>query len=305
VINFRYHVVSITSVFLALAIGLVLGTAALNGPVADNIQGQVSSLRKTNGQLRDQVDEMQNRAQSQDQFVREVAPALLANRLANRTVALVSAPGATGQDVDGVAQTLQRAGAQVTGRVALDDSFTDPARDDELQDLATRVVPAGVSLPNDNKGIETASALLATVLVENPVTVSAANRTTILTAYAGLVSVQGDLAAPAAALVVVTGPPSADADADARNVAVLSTLRAFDGVARYLVAAAPSAGGAGNPVAAVRDDSELAKTISTVDGVSLAEGQVVTAMALAEQFSGRTGHYGTGNGATARVPSLG
>jgi len=34
VINFRYHVVSLTAVFLALAIGLVVGTAALNGPVA-------------------------------------------------------------------------------------------------------------------------------------------------------------------------------------------------------------------------------------------------------------------------------
>ena len=37
-INFRYHVVSLTAVFLALAIGLVVGTAALNGPVADSLK---------------------------------------------------------------------------------------------------------------------------------------------------------------------------------------------------------------------------------------------------------------------------
>ena len=42
-INFRYHVVSLTAVFLALAIGLVVGTAALNGPVADIAQGRAST----------------------------------------------------------------------------------------------------------------------------------------------------------------------------------------------------------------------------------------------------------------------
>ncbi len=47
-INFRYHVVSLTAVFLALAIGLVVGTAALNGPVADSLEGQVTGLRKDN-----------------------------------------------------------------------------------------------------------------------------------------------------------------------------------------------------------------------------------------------------------------
>ena len=36
-INFRYHVVSLTAVVLALAIGLVVGTAALNGPVVDTL----------------------------------------------------------------------------------------------------------------------------------------------------------------------------------------------------------------------------------------------------------------------------
>ena len=52
-INFRYHVVSLTAVFLALAIGLVVGTAALNGPVADSLKEQVQSVSKDNSNLRD------------------------------------------------------------------------------------------------------------------------------------------------------------------------------------------------------------------------------------------------------------
>ena len=57
-INFRYHVVSLTAVFLALAVGLVLGTAALNGTVQNQISEQVNGLRNSNGQLRDQVEEL-------------------------------------------------------------------------------------------------------------------------------------------------------------------------------------------------------------------------------------------------------
>ena len=45
-INFRYHVVSLTAVFLALAIGLVVGTAALNGPAADALGEQVDALAR-------------------------------------------------------------------------------------------------------------------------------------------------------------------------------------------------------------------------------------------------------------------
>ena len=306
-INFRYHVVSLTAVFLALAVGLILGTAALNGPVADKISDQVSGLRNTNGQLRDQVDELQSKAASQNEFVREAAPALLAGKLTGRSVLVVSGPTA---DPDNVTQTvamLKTAGATVTGQVGLTKDFFDPTKDDTLQDLVARVTPAGVTtLPNDGVGVETASALLATVLMANKAQVTAADRTKILAAYENLevVKIDGQLATPPSAVVIVTGEPTSGNDADDRNTAFLTVVRQFDAVAAQMVLAAPTAAGTGNPVAEVRADGTLAKTISTVDGVSLAEGQVATAMALAEQFSGKAGHYGTGKAATARIPSL-
>ena len=54
-------------------------------------------------------------------------------------------------------------------------------------------------------------------------------------------------------------------------------------------------GGDGNLVAAVRGDPTLAKTISTVDNAGTAQGQVVTALAAAEQLvHGKVGQYGVG-----------
>jgi len=44
VINFRYHVVSLAAVFLALAIGLVVGTSSANGPLTENLNEQVNTL---------------------------------------------------------------------------------------------------------------------------------------------------------------------------------------------------------------------------------------------------------------------
>lgn len=306
-INFRYHVVSITSIFLALAIGLVLGTAALNGPLADNLKSQVSSLAKSNGQLRDQVGELQTRADSQDDFVRQAAPMLLSRRLSGSSVVVTSTPSADSDDRDGVVEMLRQAGATVVGTVRLTDQYTDPRRDDVLQDLATKLVPASVTgLPNNGVGVETASALLATVLVDGTAQVSPANRSSILTGYSslGVLTVESAISGPADAMVVVAGQAATDDDADARNAALLTTLRAFDRVVRHLVVAAPAAGGAGSPVAEIRDAGAMAKTVCTVDGVSLAEGQAVVALALADAIRGRVGHYGTGDGATARLPDL-
>lgn len=307
-INFRYHVVSLTAVFLALAVGLVLGTAALNGTVQNQISEQVSGLRNSNGQLRDQVEELQTRAASQDEFVRQIAPGLLAGKLTGRSVLIVSGPTADNDDRDQVVETLKTAGATITGQVRLRKDFTDPNKDDALQDLAARITPAGVTtLPNNGVGVETSSALLATVLLANPAQITPLNRTQILAAYESLqvLDLDGQVAAaPATAVVMVTGSPETGSDAVDRNQAFVEVVKQFDTVAAQMVLAGSTAAGAGNPVAAVRDDGTLAKTISTVDGVSLAEGQVATAMALAEQFTNRAGHYGTGSGASARIPTL-
>ena len=61
-INFRYHVVSLTAVFLALAIGLVVGTAALNGPLSEDLKDKVNALSQQNQQYRAQVKQMEDQA---------------------------------------------------------------------------------------------------------------------------------------------------------------------------------------------------------------------------------------------------
>ena len=56
-IDFRYHLVSIIAVFLALAIGIVVGTTALNGYVVDDLRARngavIKDKRNLEGVVRD------------------------------------------------------------------------------------------------------------------------------------------------------------------------------------------------------------------------------------------------------------
>ncbi|HEX5742215.1 MAG TPA: copper transporter, partial [Pilimelia sp.] len=112
-INFRYHVVSLTAVFLALAIGLVVGTAALNGPVADSLNDQINTLGRTNADLREQVGHLTAEASGKEDFLRQAAPRVIGGTLTNRRVALVTLPGGR-EHADGVRAMLAVAGAKVT-----------------------------------------------------------------------------------------------------------------------------------------------------------------------------------------------
>src|SRR5262249_35842814 len=135
VINFRYHVVSLTAVFLALAIGLVVGTAALNGPVADGLKSQIAAANKDNSNMRDQINQDREEINSSQDYAIEFAPALLNGKLTGRKLLVVALPG-TDEYADGVISMLKVAGATVSAKVTVQDKFFDPAMSYELLDLA-------------------------------------------------------------------------------------------------------------------------------------------------------------------------
>jgi hypothetical protein len=306
VINFRYHVVSITSVFLALAIGLVLGTAALNGPVANDLNSRVTDLRQANSQLRGQVEDLDTQVQARDGFVRQVAPTLLDGTLRGKSVLVVTLPGAEAEQRDGVRTMLGLAGARVTGTIGFTETLVDPTRSDDAVDLATRLTPPGVQdLPADNNGVETASALFARLFASGGAEVAESARAAILSGFRQLGMVDdGGRVGAAEAVVVIGGAPLGGADAERRNDGVRTIVSQFAASFERDVLAAPTAAGTGNVVAVVRGDDSLTTRVSTVDTLGSAEGQLAAALALAETFAGKNGHYGAGDGATAPVPTL-
>jgi Copper transport outer membrane protein, MctB len=305
VINFRYHVVSLTAVFLALAIGLVVGTAALNGPVADTLKDRVDALSKDNSNYREQANQYREELNRTQDFATEVSPALLNGRLSNRRILVVVLP--SGQDyVDGVTAMLTVAGAKITGTVTVQDKFFEPANAFELLDLADKAsqptVPAE-GLPLNSDGVETSSALLAVALLQKAQPVSAADLTAVLAAYTepGYLNVSDEIAPGAEATVVVSGLPPVDRDAAKKNQNAVTLTNQF-AKDRPLVVGGNGIGD-GNLVAEIRADPNLVKRISTVDNVSTEQGQLATAMTVVERMvAGRVGQYGLSAGASSQVP---
>jgi len=307
VINFRYHVVSLTAVFLALAIGLVVGTAALNGPVADSLSDNVNALRKDNQQLRETVNSLQEEVNREEDFVAEAAPILLADRLADRRILVLCTP--SGRDhVEGMIEALGMAGATVTGRLDVQDKFVNPDNSVELLELAVAAAQPTVpttGLPGNSDGVETSSALLASALLDRRqgVPVAPADLKAVLDAYgdAGYVTVEEAITGPAEAVVVVSGQPYVDRDAAKKDASVVTMVVQFDRISPVVVAGTGT--GDGNLVAAVRGDPTLGKSISTVDNANTATGQMVAALATADQVTqSKAGHFGLGAGANSLMP---
>ena len=304
-INFRYHVVSLTAVFLALAIGLVVGTAALNGPVADSLRDQVTGLSRDNSNYRDQQNQFREELNRAQDFATEVAPALVGGKLAGRKVLVVGLPR-TENYVDQVIAMLQVSGATVTAKVTVQDKFFDPANNVELLDLAERASRPTVSaagLPFNSDGVETSSALLALALQQRTQPVTANDLTAVLTAYSenGYIAVEDDAVGGAEATVVVAGLPATDKDAAKKSQSAVQLTTQFS-KDRPLVVAGDGVVN-GGLVAQVRADPTLVKRISTVDNASTVQGQLATALTLVERLvQGKVGQYGVAAGASSLVP---
>ncbi|MFC6016624.1 copper transporter [Plantactinospora solaniradicis] len=301
-INFRYHMVSLAAVFLALAVGAVFGTTAANGVASDVLSESVNAAHKANKQLRETANEFQEEASRKDDYINETAPALLSGTLTGRRIVVLTTPSGR-EHAEGVIEKLGLAGAAVTGPVDVREAFFNPKNNLDLLAL-TRTVSTG-TLPANGDGVETACALLATVLLTPDPSGALAGdrRSVVLSAYAKAqyLTAPERLDGPGDAAVLVTGPAYVDEGSAERNAAIVTMAAQFGATGRTVVAG--TGAGEGSIIGAVRGDDALAARISTVDGVAGVQGEVVTALALAERIvADRVGRYGTAAGADALTP---
>lgn len=138
-IDFRYHLVSLVSVFIALAVGVVLGAGPLRGQIANQLNASVEQLRDEKNQLRSDLTVAVQALEYRDAFTEEVLPTLVASRLAGRTVALVILPEADQAGVEPLVRAVRQAGGTVTAQVELEASWTDPESEAERESASRRL----------------------------------------------------------------------------------------------------------------------------------------------------------------------
>jgi len=126
-INLRYHIVSITAVFLALGIGLTLGSTFLDRVTVDtlkaqldDVEAQVEETRALNDRLDGRVNDLEG---LDDALMTALPERLLADRLLDVPVLVLAAEGTDDQEVDSALSALVSAGADVSGTWRLTDRW--------------------------------------------------------------------------------------------------------------------------------------------------------------------------------------
>ncbi|MCX6465820.1 MAG: copper transporter, partial [Pseudonocardiales bacterium] len=201
-ISLRYHALSIGAVFLALAVGVVLGASGVSDRLLSAVSAQRDDLGEQVLALTGERDDLAATVRASDEFARRVGPAAVAGRLTGQSVVLVTA-GADPADRDAVATLIGQAGGTVAGEVALTPAVGDPARADQLRELTAGLLPAGAQLPAAADTGSLVGGLLGGALLTGADPAAAAGVLTGLTT--GGFVVPGEVPAPAGLVLVLTG----------------------------------------------------------------------------------------------------
>ncbi len=300
-ISFRYHIVSLVGVFLALAVGIVVGTTALNGPVTHDLRNQVNDLKSDRSRLADQVNNLQGQVDTADQFASTFGSRLVAGTLTGKKILVVSLPGASTGEQDGVATQLTAAGAALSGRLALASGFTDPSQGSSITTLATGPAhPLGLTLPQTNDPGQLGGALLAYVLVGKG---ESTDLKTVLSGFSSLHMITSDpQGIEASKTVVVIGAGSQPKNSYAGQ-SELNLVEALAKAGGHVVVAGDRGSAQDNGVVALVRAGATKSNVSTIDNADTGFGQVSTALAVAAAEKAQVGHYGTQKGAEALFPT--
>jgi copper transport outer membrane protein MctB len=301
-IDFRYHLVSIVSVFLALAIGIVVGALALSPDLAKTLNHVSAAEAKANHMLYTHNGQLKDQIAADQAFAQAAEGGLLRGLLADQHVVLVLAPGADSTTVDGVTSALRKSGAVVTGQVVLTQQFFDTGSVNEhaLKTAATNP-PPGIAPPSPPSnpqisGQQAAAQLIAAAIVnkDGVGTVTAKASQQVLTKFgkAGFVQVNAAngsaaLAGEATMAVVVipaTVPPATTSGPF--DLALISVAQDLQQASRgALLAGSLKGSGPHSAIDAVASGNAGVK-LMTVDNAETVSGQIMVAQALNQLLAG-------------------
>jgi hypothetical protein len=325
VINFRFHLVSLVAVFLALALGVVMGSTVIDRAIVDRLSSQIDSVKKRADAERAENRTLRDQMKGLETFIAQSQPQVTARRLNQVAVTIVAVRGVPGEDVKAAYDILRSAGALVPGVLWIEDGFSasdpgartklvqamgdsglayDDLRQVALEALGHRLaagprvtavsnttVSSTVSSPAGDSGLDTLVALNEAGLVSfDPMGGGAVDLESWPSTGARMLVIDGSQAHP---------PPGT------MTIPILRAAAAAGGRVALAEVFRPTATikARGAVVRGVRDDAALSRVVSTVDDLDDTRGQVALTLAVQELGTDRAGHYGEGPGASSQLPT--
>jgi hypothetical protein len=307
-INFRYHIVSLMAVFLALAVGIVLGVTLLSDPANETIQAQAAADRKELQEIRAELTQRNALDAYRDSYAAKVGTPLTANALQGDNVAIIVMPDAPTRVVSTISEAITAAGGVVVSNVEVNRSVFDPAKKDEVTEVVGPLAAKAGGVANDTLATQYGRVLAQGLLAKSSGPSDAASTEALdALSSAKLVSVDSKVTQRASLAVVVTAAaPAADQPKIGNDIVTAHVQTDFalrDGATGLVVAGPNSDDVAGTDVQVIRTPGTNADLVSTVDVADLPSGVTTTVLALQEQSRGGQGHYGaTGDAVAPDLP---
>ncbi len=308
-ISLRQHALSLAAVFLALAVGVVLGSGFLSDTLLSSLRDEKSDLYSQINGLNDQKNTLNEKLSAANNFDNQLAGRMVHDALGGKSVVVFRTPDAKDDDVAAVSKFIGQAGGTVSGTVSLTQEFVDANSAEKLRTVVnSSILPAGQQLSTKlvDQGSQAGDLLgIALLINANPAVppVDDPQRDTVLASLrdTGFITYQPSDHLPAAnAALIVTGSAlPQDAGNQGVSVARFSAAMAPHGSGTLLAGRDGSATG-GAAVAVTRADAGMSSAISTVDDLDTAPGRITAVLGLHDLINGgHVGQYGTGHGATS------
>lgn len=307
-ISLRSHAISLAAVFLALAIGVALGSGLLSNTLLAGLKDDKTQMQNQINGLTDEKNVLNEKLSAANDFDAQMSPRIIRDAMKGKSTVMFRTPDASEDDVAALSRLVEEAGGVVTGTIALTQEFVDANSSEKLLSVINSpIVPAGrqLSTTSVDQGTQAGDLLGIALLTgkdQNAPAVDDAQRDGVLVALrdTGFLTYGIERIGPADTALVVTGGGLADdAGNQGATVARFAAGLAPHGAGTLLAGRDGSATGTG-AVSVVRSDASLTNAVGTVDDVERPSGRITAVLGLQEMADGgRPGQYGTGRGASS------
>ncbi len=305
-VNFRFLLVSLTAVFLALAVGIGLGATVVDQATVDVLQARLDGVSdrvdRTDGENRRLRDDLGRWSK----FAEEASNEAVEGRLADVPVVAVAVQGTERAPVEALEASLIAAGARYLGTLW----FTSKLRLEKPEDVAALAEIVGATNRAPDPVRHAAVAQVVSSLADG--SGQALLRSLRDAAFLDVEAPVGDDVALAgitteARFVVIS---SGEAEVPNQQLAVPLAAQLAAAARGRVLAAEPGRDPQGREqpgqravfVGPLRDNATVTGLLSTVDNLEDFRGRFAAVYALRELARGQAGHFGVGPRVTSLVP---
>jgi Copper transport outer membrane protein, MctB len=304
-INFRYHIVSLMAVFIALSVGIAVGVS-LSPSVDQGLLQQAAQDRKQVTDLRAELDRRKALDNYRNAYDEQVGAAVTAGVLNGQRIAMVAMPDAPASVVRSISDAVVVAGGTVVRDVKVNAEAFDSAKAEDVTDaLGDYFGPLGL---NDTMS---AATRLGVAVGRSIGSKDVEDRDALAIAVGeslerrGLVTISKESAAQAQLIIVVAAPASDPPFTSEELTAHVQFDVGLTTRAGVVLAGPNSEEIEGTDVLAARSDPTAVDSLSTVDVADLSSGVTTVILAGKERLLGRPSqHYGALAKADAPLPEL-